>query len=135
MKVLFVCQGNVVRSQIAEAIFNRLYNGEEARGAGTEAGKYLGRRLGTYAFHTVKCMREIGFDISERTARQITLEMVSEADRIIVMALRETWPDYLARSDKVEVWDVEDPAAGTYEAHVKARDDVKRRVEELVQGL
>ena len=39
MKVLFVCKNNAERSQIAEAIFNRLSRGSSASSAGVEVDK------------------------------------------------------------------------------------------------
>ena len=45
MKVLFVCNGNVGRSQAAEAYFNRLSKKNTAISAGINTEKYGNRRL------------------------------------------------------------------------------------------
>jgi protein-tyrosine-phosphatase len=132
MKILFVCRGNVVRSQMAAAFYNRMSKERTATSAGTEAQKYEGRELGSYAFYTIACMKEIGYDISKCKARQITHEMMNSADKIIVMANKDTWPEFLKKSKKVEEWSVEDPNT-VYKAIVLARNKIKGLVERLVE--
>ena len=40
-----------------------------------------------------------------QSREQLTPELVDAADKVIVMAERETWPDYLVEGGKVEFWD------------------------------
>jgi len=136
MNILFVCQGNVARSQFAEALFNDLYHGNiVGKSAGTDAERYLGRDLRAFAHHTVSCMKEIGYEIGYERAKQITPQMVDVAHRIIVMADNTTWPQFLSNSQKVEVWYIKDVGGMDYEGHAMIRDEVKRKVNGLVLNL
>ena len=44
-------------------------------------------------------------DLSSEQRTQLTPELVDAADKVVVMAERETWPDYLVEGGKVEFWD------------------------------
>ena len=78
-------------------------------------------------------MEDEGIDISEHMRKQLTATMVEEADRVIVMADRDSWPEYLRNSDKVTYWDITDPVGLDERAALSVYDEVKRRVQELVQ--
>jgi hypothetical protein len=58
--------------------------------------------------------------------------MVQEADKVIVMADDDTWPDYLRNSDKVVVWTIEDTRGMGPDSARPLYDEIKRRVQELV---
>lgn len=134
-KILFVCQGNVVRSQIAETFFNNFYDGEIlAISAGTEAAMYGCKKLGEFASYSVKCMKEIGFDIKDKIPKQLMPELIEISDKVIVMAERHTWPQYLVDCEK-EVWDIKNPETNIYEEYVKARDLIKKNVEKLITKI
>ena len=113
MKVLFVCNANMGRSQVAEALFNQL-SSESARSAGTVADAIVertnppSRRIKDGGSSAITSMTEQGVDVPEKTRDQLTPEMVQHADKIIVMADDDTWPDYLRNSDKVVVWTIQD---------------------------
>ena len=140
MNVLFVCNANAGRSQAAEALFKRL-SGHEADSAGTRADEVLARdnppsrMLKDSPSPAVAYLKELGVDISQNLRTQLTSEMVQQADRVIVMADRDNWPDYLRDSDKVTFWDIEDTRGlGSDEAQ-PLLDEIKRRVEELVREI
>jgi len=136
MKVLFVCVGNVARSQFAEEYFRDFSEGEhEVSSAGTYAGMYRGKSLRVYARKSVECMKEEGYDIANKVPRQLEEGMIDEADRVIVMAEKYFWPDYLREASRVEVWEVEDPGSREYEAYVEAREIIKERVSDLIKRL
>ena len=77
-----------------------------------------------------------GIDISRKVRRQLTLDVTEEADKIIVMAEQETWPDFLKDSNKVEVWNIT-ANLGTldYEGFCEIRDQIKELVSDLVQQV
>nr|WP_289136637.1 hypothetical protein [uncultured Halomonas sp.] len=77
-------------------------------------------------------MSEQGVDVSESLREQLTAEMVQEADKVIVMADDDTWPDYLRNSDKVVVWTIEDTRGMGPDSARPLYDEIKRRVQELV---
>lgn len=137
MKILFVCKSNFGRSQMAEVIFNSLTRKHEAVSAGTEAGRVTGNRLEDFPEHSnlFICMNEIGLSIENNIAKLLTPEMVKEADKIIVMAEKETWPDYLKESDKVIFWNIEDMCGEPLEKFRDTRDKIKILIEELVKEI
>ncbi len=138
MKVLFVCNANMGRSQVAEALFNQL-SGEPATSAGIRADEIVektkpsSRRLKDGGSPAVSYMSEQGADVSEKTRDQLTPEMVQEADKVIVIADDDNWPDYLRNSDKVVVWTIQDTRATSPDSARPLYDEIKRRVQELVR--
>ena len=138
MKVLFVCNANVGRSQVAEALFNQI-SGEPAVSAGTvadeivERTKPASRSLKDGGSSVIIYMTEQGVDVSESLRDQLTPEMVQEADKVIVMADEDNWPDYLRNSDKVVVWTIEDTRGMGPDSARPLYDEIKRRVQDLVK--
>ncbi len=140
MKILFVCNANVGRSQAAEALFKRL-SSLDAHSAGTRADEIVARSnpptrtLKDSPSPAVPYLKELGVDISQNLRTQLTSEMVQQADKVIVMADKDNWPDYLRDNDKVTSWDIENTRGlGSDEAR-PLMDDIKRRVEELVREV
>ena len=140
MKILFVCNANVGRSQAAEALFKRL-SSLDVHSAGTRADEIVARSnpptrtLKDSPSPAVPYLKELGVDISQNLRTQLTSEMVQQADKVIVMADKDNWPDYLRDNDKVTSWDIENTRGlGSDEAR-PLMDQIKRRVEELVREV
>ena len=143
MKVLFICQANAARSQIARALFDDISR-HSSESAGTnvmQEGGTLGEALdhpsvGEYVRNILEAMAEEGHDLSGRRRLRLTESMVKEADRVVVMAPTETWPGYLKTSEQTVVWDVPDPREMTSIEHVRQiRDSIKDLIEELVAEI
>ena len=83
----------------------------------------------------LELMLEKGFDLSRNSLKQVTPEMVSAADRIIVMLGSIPPEGFLGRSEKVEVWDVVDPIDTSRETTATIIDEVIGRVRELVREM
>ncbi|MBN2095189.1 MAG: low molecular weight phosphatase family protein [Candidatus Aenigmarchaeota archaeon] len=137
MKVLFVCRGNVGRSQMAAELFTKC-TGIKADSAGTlvEApGSTLQDlwNISPGVEPIVRFMKEEGCDATKNVRRQITPEMASGYDRIIVMAEMETVPDYLRENKATEFWEVEDPKGMDDEGYRKVIADIKRKIGEFVE--
>jgi len=143
MKVLFVCEGNVGRSQMAEGIFRELSHGKhEAFSAGTlvikgddssRVGKKLGDTVG--AENVLAALKEIGVDASEYVRKPVTQELVESADTVVVMARDETVPEYLKTSPKAIFWDVADPFEQSLEFTRRIRDQIRTHIEGLVTSM
>jgi protein-tyrosine-phosphatase len=141
MHVLFVCRANVGRSQVAEAYFT-LVSSHDATSAGTLADAMLARSnppsrqlKDAQKRRSVGYMRQYGVDISEHERTQLTPEMVAQADRVVVMAEKATWPAYLVESDRVVFWDITDSVDREDDKARKIFDDVRLRVEKLVREI
>ena len=137
MKVLFVCKSNFGRSQIAEAIFNSVSKEHVATSAGAIQDRVTNFKLMDFPEHEnlFTCMDEIGIELRNQIAKQLTLEMVDESDKIIVMAEREFWPEFLQNSDKVTYWEIEDMCNKSLESYREARDQIRDLVEGLAEEL
>ncbi len=135
MKVLFVCRGNVGRSQIAAALFSK-YSGSKAFSAGTVVSGKEGQALREIplAEPVIRFMKEEGIDISNNTRTQLTPEMIERFDKIIVMAEPETVPEYLSRNKKkVEFWNIEDPKGMDDEGYRRIISRIKSRIKLLLK--
>jgi protein-tyrosine phosphatase len=83
-KVLFVCMGNVCRSPMAAALLDRRLSGRASRLVVQSAG--VAALVGEPAEkHALELMRERGIDLSGHRARQLTAELASAFDLILVM--------------------------------------------------
>jgi len=127
--VLFVCVGNTGRSQIAEAIFNKLKpDGFRAISAGTKPAKEINPLV-------VQALRDIGIDISNAMPKPVSAEMIAEAEKIITMGCEAE--DFCPARflSRVEDWGIEDPKGKTLDEVRSIRDTIHERVRELLQRL
>lgn len=127
--ILFVCVGNAGRSQMAEAIFNKLApSGYRAISAGTKPAKEVNPLV-------IEALRQIGIDMSGSKPKLASREMVVEAERIITMGCEAT--DFCPATflPKVEDWKIEDPKGKSLQEIVSIRETIRERVEELIREL
>ena len=135
MKILFVCRANVGRSQMAEVIFNKLSKKHKAISSGVNPEKWEGKTLRETKY-VLPSLKEIDINADENVSKKIKKEMVDDSDKIIVIGVdKETWPDYLKNSNKVEYWNVEDPAHGDMEKNRMVRNQIEEKVKELIKRL
>lgn len=109
MKVLFICNANVGRSQAAEAIFNSIAASDDfAISAGTIVGEDHGQMLKDRpgALGMLTALEEVGIDAKRKIRTQLTERLLEGIDNIIVMADRDTWPPYFGEDPRVVVWEV-----------------------------
>jgi protein-tyrosine-phosphatase len=139
MKVLFICNANVGRSQVAQAYFEALsrHRSDSAGIAANEriaAMKLVSRKLKDNPNQSSMryIRRELGRDIGEKEKQQLVPEMMTTADLIVVIAEKERWPWYLKECDKVLFWDIQDPVDMAHESANEVYRQVQHRVEQLV---
>jgi Protein-tyrosine-phosphatase len=138
MKIGFICTGNSARSQMAEAYgkyFAKLYGKQvEIYSAGSQPAE----RVNPYA---IRVMEEEGIDMSSHYPKSIEDIPYQELDVVITLCgdAKETCP--VVPRARMEHWGLPDPAKyeGSEEEKLeffrKIRDEIKRRVEELIKGV
>ncbi len=121
--VLFVCNHNAGRSQMAQAFFER-YGPDDVRAesAGTDPAREIWPQV-------VEVMHEIGFDLSGSKPKKLTLEMQLHADWAITMGCGDACP-YVPTM--VEAWDIPDPAGRPIEDVRAIRDGIQAHIRELI---
>jgi arsenate reductase (thioredoxin) len=122
--VLFVCTHNAGRSQMAQAFFERLAPPDlRAESAGQEPAQEIWPNV-------IEAMSEIGIDISGRKPKKIDVEMQLHSDKAITLNCQGTCPYVIGG---IEDWEVEDPAGQPLEKVREIRDDIERRVLDLIE--
>jgi protein-tyrosine-phosphatase len=128
-RILFVCVENAGRSQMAEAFANHYGKGKVSA---SSAGIKLADRVNPVV---VEAMKEKGIDISMNWPKLLTLKMVEEADLIITMGCGAAdlcpGPFFKTTVD----WGLEDPKGKPIEKVQEIRDEIEKRVRELVDSL
>ena len=139
-KVLFVCVKNVARSQIATVLFNKQApDGWLAESAGTDdMTEYTVRERALVkpaAQMVIAMVKEVeDVDISEYPRRKMIQEMLPEYVKIVVMAEKETLPEYLQEYD-FTYWDIPDFAAQDKAGFYEFLETIRSRVDTLVAEL
>lgn len=125
--VLYVCVHNAGRSQMAAAYTRVLSGGDvEVRSAGSAPGD----RVNPAA---VEAMLEEGIDMSAEVPKILTTEAVRASDVCVTMGCGDTCPIFPGKRD--EDWVLDDPAGQGVDAVRPIRDEIRRRVEELIASL
>jgi arsenate reductase (thioredoxin) len=125
--VLFVCVHNAGRSQMAAGYLHHLAGSTvEVRSAGSEPAD----RINPVA---VQAMAEEGIDIANEQPKILTTEAVKTSDVVITMGCGDTCPFYPGK--RYEDWVLDDPAGQGMEAVRPIRDEIRRRVEQLIDEL
>jgi len=143
MKILFVCEGNVNRSQMAGTMFKSFLPRADVRTAGTIADN-AGKLVSEVTDKGIIAMREIGFEMESNTITKLTPEMAEDADEIILMEpivggplgsvtapVDGPVPEYLKNSKKLQTWHVPDPGYGQITT-AEARDMILKNIKRLV---
>ncbi len=126
-EVLFVCVHNAGRSQMAAALLERLAEGRiRVRSAGSTPGDEINPAV-------VEVMAEAGIDLAGRTPRRLSDDDVREADVVVTMGCGDACPIYPGK--RYLDWDLPDPSGKSVEEVRPIRDEIERRVRELVDEL
>ena len=125
--VLFVCVHNAGRSQMAAGYLTHLAGDKVTV---LSAGSQPADRLNPVA---VQAMAEDGIDITSATPTILTADAVQESDVVITMGCGDTCPIFPGK--RYEDWALDDPAGQGIEAVRPIRDDIKRRITDLLSEL
>lgn len=126
-KLLFVCVENSNRSQMAEA-FARYYGGEavEVWSAGSRPSGRINPRA-------IAAMSERGIDLSQHRSKGLSELPECEWDWVVTMGCGDECP--FIRAKHREDWNLPDPRDLTPEEVNRVRDEIERRVLDLIARL
>jgi len=125
--VLFVCVHNAGRSQMAAGFLTALSDGQvEVRSAGSLPADQVNPVA-------VQAMQEVGVDISDQQPKVLTTDAVQSSDVVITMGCGDVCPIFPGK--RYEDWKLDDPAGQGIDAVRPIRDEIRRRVQQLIAEL
>ncbi len=127
VEVLFVCMGNCVRSQMAEAI---------ARHAASDiiAAESAGvSPLGFIDNTTQRVLRERGISFEGQFSKGLRAHTLKKPDLVVNMS--GIPGSSLFAGQRFEDWQVQDPFGEAVEIHRRTCDDIEARVKDLAARL
>jgi len=133
-KLLFVCTGNSIRSQMAEGFMKTL-------GRGTWIVRSAGVLPSFVHPLAVRVMMEAEIDISDQKSKSVDTFVNETFDVIITLCdhAAATCPTFPGQAKRLH-WPIDDPvgATGSTEERLvlfrKARDEIKKRIEEFLRS-
>jgi arsenate reductase (thioredoxin) len=125
-KVVFACVANAGRSQIAAALFNTLASPARARAisAGTRPETAVHPEV-------VAAMSEKGIDLSTAKPQYFSTDLAKDAHIVITMGCGDECP--LIPGVERDDWPIEDPKGKPVEDVRRIRDEIQKRVTDLVK--
>ena len=127
--VLFVCVDNAGRSQMAEGFFKKYApKGFKTLSAGTNPLSQINPVV-------VEAMKEVGIDISKQKSKELTDEMIRESYNVVNMGYMDKNFCPTIWLPKVIEWNLEDPKGKSIEEVREIRDEVEKRIKELVAEI
>lgn len=126
-RILFVCVHNAGRSQMAAAWTRHLGGDQvEVYSGGSSPASMVNPAA-------AEVMREVGIEIGSFTPKSFDVETVKVVDAVITMGCGDTCPIFPGK--RYEDWELEDPAGLGVDAVRPIRDEIRRRVVELLNDL
>jgi arsenate reductase (thioredoxin) len=127
VNVLFVCVANSGRSVMAEQLFRQAAGDRHhARSAGSEPGRAPHPQV-------VEALREVGIDASDHVPRKLDQRALEWADLAVSTCSEEVCP--VTPGVRRISWELPDPKDLSLEQVRPIRDEIERRVGELVEEL
>lgn len=125
--VLFVCVHNAGRSQMAAGFLRDIAGDRiEVRSAGSMPADQINPIA-------VEAMKEEGIDITAEQPKILTTEAVHASDVVITMGCGDACPFFPGK--RYEDWKLDDPAGQGIEAVRPIRDEIRARIERLVDEI
>jgi protein-tyrosine-phosphatase len=122
VKLAFVCVQNAGRSQMATAFAER-----ERDERGLDWELVTGGTRPAEAVHSevVAAMREVGFDLADRTPREVSDAELADCDYVATMGCSTL---SLPESVEARDWALDDPDGRSPEEVARIRDEIEARV-------
>jgi arsenate reductase (thioredoxin) len=126
-RVLFVCVGNAGRSVLAEHLFRRIAGDRhEARSAGSAPGTAAHPQV-------LEALREIGIDAGDHVPHKLDADDLAWADIAVTTCSEEVCP-VTPGVGRIS-WEFPDPKTLPLTEVRSIRDEIERRVQQLVRDL
>lgn len=138
MKILFVCRANVIRSQMAAALYNHLTGTKDADSAGTivhHEGQTLRERAESgrpAAGVVIAAMQARGINVQDSKRTRLTPEMPARYDLVVNIADPAYTPDWLAQAPNYVYWNIPDPLGGGLALTEQTRDAIEKKITRLI---
>lgn len=133
-RIAFVCVQNAGRSQMATAVAQRererrdVEDRIDVRTGGTDPAEHVHEEV-------VEVMAETGFDLRDRTPREVTPEELREVDYVVTMGCSAQDVCPATWSGENRDWGLDDPDGEDLDAVRAIRDEIERRVADLFDEL
>jgi arsenate reductase (thioredoxin) len=125
--VMFLCVHNAGRSQMAAGWLRHLAGESvDVFSGGSEPASHVNPAA-------IEAMAEVGIDIRTEFPKPWTDEIIRAADVVVTMGCGDACPVYPGK--RYEDWELDDPEGLGLEAVRPIRDEVRRRVEDLLAKL
>jgi len=134
IRVAFVCVQNAGRSQMATAFAEREREQRDAENrieiitGGTQPAEHVHEEV-------VTVMDEAGFDLADRTPREVTPEELQAVDYVITMGCSAQDVCPATWNGENRDWGLDDPDGQELDAVREIRDEIELRVHELFDEL
>lgn len=126
-EVLFICEQNAGRSQMAAVITASLSGGRvHVRSAGSMPAAELNPSV-------VEAITELGLDVAEAFPKPLTDDVVQAADIVVTMGCGDACPIYPGKT--YQDWDLTDPAGLPLNEVRPIRDQITTKVEAMLATL
>ena len=125
-KVVFACVANAGRSQMAAAFFNKLAS--PSRAVAISAGTRPERAVHP---EVITAMGEKEIDLSTATPQYLSIDLAKDAHILITMGCGDECP--LVPGVERDDWPLEDPKGKSPETVRRIRDEIQKRVADLVR--
>ncbi|GAA1300199.1 hypothetical protein Psi02_21590 [Planotetraspora silvatica] len=126
-EVLFVCVHNAGRSQMAAALLDHHAQGKvRVRSAGSAPADTINPAV-------IQVMEELGLDLTKEFPKPLTTEAVQAADVVITMGCGDACPIFPGK--RYLDWALDDPAGKPVDQVRPIRDEIDKRVTELLAEL
>jgi len=125
--VLFVCVHNAGRSQMAAALLERAAGDRvRVRSAGTAPADEVHPNV-------IEAMREVGIELERVRPKKLEDDAVRAANVVVTMGCGDECPFYPGK--RYEDWELDDPGGRPLEDVRRIRDEIDRRVRDLLDRL
>jgi arsenate reductase len=126
-EILYVCEQNAGRSQMAAAITNHLAEGRvHVRSAGSMPASELNPGI-------VAALAEAGIPLADAYPKPLTDDVVQAADVVVTMGCGDACPLYPGK--RYEDWQLADPAHLDIEGIRVVRDEIIGHVQDMLTSL